>query len=179
MKVKTTLRKLMDTQFQETLQRVMRKWPEAKDVHALVKIAQAFDDEHRAYQAIMMKLEQDVGYPVDEERKSTNSKEISDYLLRLYGKFLPDGNMTIAGATDQDTEEFLKQKSLADACIRSFNEKFNEVMEKEFEFEIPRQILVDDKHLRKEVITAHDCYILEPILDLSKVSDLKAEPTQE
>ena len=178
MKITTTLRKIMDKQFRPALQRVMEKWTEASDVHAMVKIAKAVDAEGKDYFESIKKLTEDHGFQL-EGRKSVNGDEITDALLQEFGKFRPDGQMTIAGCTDEQTEGFMAKKKSADEAIRKFNNAHEQMISEDIELEIPRLVKVTDKLIRKEVITAYDCFLLEPFLDLSGVSDLPKDDSKE
>ena len=171
MKIEVTLRKLMDKAFRPTLQRVMEKWPEASDIHALVKIAEAIDSESKGYFAAVQIMTDQHGFQL-KGRKSVSVEEITDDLLQDYGKFRPDGQMTIAGASEEDFKEFLKKKVEADQALRTFNAEHIKFIDTSITIEIPRLIKITDKLIRKEVISANDCYVLGPILDLSAVSDI-------
>lgn len=175
MRIKTTYRKVMEKAFFDTLKKVMEKWSEPKDVLAWVKIAEKMKQEVGIFNEAMKQLEASFGYEIEPGRKSANPQEITDFLLRRYGRLLPDGNLTIAGAAKSEFEEFSLKKEDADKAIRAHHEEREKLLDTEVEIEIPRKVVVDEKAIRKEIISAHDCHILSPILDLSKVSDFKEE----
>lgn len=173
MKVETTLRKIMDKEFRPALQRVMSKWNEARDIHAFVRISQALEQEAKAFSETQKALSDKYGFQIQDGLRSANADEITDHLLQKYGRFTPEGRLTIGTSSDAEKKDFLEAKQQADACIRKFNEELNKVVDEPITLEIPRKIKVTDKQFRKEVITAQECFTLEPILDLSSVSDLE------
>jgi hypothetical protein len=174
MKIKISLIKLADKQFKPALQRVMEKWPEPKDVHALVKIAKAVESEMKDYFDAAKALSETHGYDLG-GRKSVAADEITDALLQKYGKMRPDGQLTLAGASEQDAEDFFKAKSEADDAMQAFSKANEALLNSEVELDFPRKVKVTDKLVKKEVITGYDCFLLEPFLDLSGVSDLEPE----
>ncbi len=176
MKIKTTIRKLMDNSFRPTLKSVMEKWAEPKDIHVLVKIAQAVEGEMKAWGETMKQLSETHGYDTD-GHKTVNPEEITQAILQEHGRILPDGQLTISGCSDEDTAEFFEKKKAADASLRKFNEAFASALEEEIELEIPRLLKVTDKQFKKGAINANDCFVLSPILDLSVVSEADAAVT--
>ncbi len=172
MKIETNLRKILDKDFFPTLKKIMGKWPEAKDIHALVKIAESIEAEARDFQKTQEAWEMANGFILPDGTKSVRADKITDRLLQEYGRFDANSNLTINGAAEEDKEDFLKKKSEADSVLIAFDKEMNDLLSKPFELEIPRQIKVDPKNIRKEHITAQDCFVLLPILDLSLVSDL-------
>lgn len=179
MKVETKLRKILDKEFFPTLKRVMSKWPEAKDIHAFVKIAEKIEDEGRAYQKTQEAWEVANGYVLPDGTKSVRAESITDRLLQEYGKFDASSKLSLNGVSDDEKEAFLEKKLEADKVLHAFDKAMNELLDKTVELEIPRQIKVDPKNVRKEQITAQDCFVLLPILDLSAVSDLAAPAPEE
>ena len=107
------------------------------------------------------------------------AETITDRLLQEYGKFDASSKLSLNGVSDDEKEEFLEKKLEADKVLRAFDKAMNELLDKTVELEIPRQIMVDPKNVRKEQITAQDCFVLLPILDLSAVSDLAAPAPEE
>lgn len=173
LKVKTTLEKILNPDFFPTLKRVMSKWPEAKDIHAFVKAAEAISGEGKVYQKTLEAWTEANGYQLKGAHKTVSGEEITDYLLQEYGKFGSDSKLSMAGTSDEAKDAFLSEKLKADAILKRHKKEITELLEKEYELDIPRLIRVTDKHIRKEIITANDCFILLPILDLSGVSDLE------
>lgn len=179
MKVETTLKKVMDKEFFPTLKRVMSKWPEAKDIHAFVKIAEKISAEMSSYMKTQEAWEKTNGFECPDGTKSVNPETITDRLLQEYGKFDANSKLSLAGTSDSEKEAFLEQKLKADAVMKKFNEEMEKLLEQPFTLEIPRLIKVDPKNIRKEQINANDCFVLLPILDLSAVSDLAEDKTPE
>ncbi len=169
MKVGTTLRKIMSKEFHETFNKVMDAWSEAKDVHAFVKIAQSIEDESRAYSKFLRELTKKTGYDWEGEFL-VNPAEIQDKLLQKFGKFDPNSQLSIAAATEENKTAFLTEREKADACIKAYKEEVDALLDQDMELEIPRLLKVTPNHIRKG-LTPRDCFILQPLFDLSQVSD--------
>jgi hypothetical protein len=169
MKSKTTLRKLMSEEFRQTFKKVMENWAEAKDVHTFVKIAQSLEDEARDYNEVLKALTHKTGYNFGEE-KLVNPQEIQDKLLQKFAKFDANSKLSIAAAPEADQTAFLTEREKADACYKAYKIEVEELLDQEMELEIPRLLKVTPNHIRKG-LTPRDCFVLEPIFDLSQVSD--------
>ena len=182
MKVDTTLGKILSKEFFPTLKRVMEKWAEAKDIHAFVKIAQAVETEGKNFDAVDKAWAKANGFDIGNGRKSVSGQEITDYLLQEHGKFNAESKLSLAGASEEDKDAFVEAKAKADAILHTYAEEMEKLLAEPFSLEIPRLIKVTDKDIRKARITAHDCFILSPVLDLSGVSDINtasAEPEED
>lgn len=172
MKIVTTLRILMNKEFRPALKKVMEKWPDPKDTYIFVKLARIVEAEMKSYVDSLNELKDKLGYTLpDGENKSVTATEITDALLVKHGKFGQDGRPSLTGVPDAERTEFFAQKTIADKCISAYEDAVEKLLDDNFELEIPRQIKIAEKHLRKEVISAQDCFVLEPVLDLSAVMD--------
>jgi hypothetical protein len=179
MKIKTTLSKILNQDFFPTLRRVMSKWPEARDIHCLVKIAGSVEEEQRVYQKTVEAWTEANGYQLKDSHKTVSAEEVTDHLLKEFGRFDSTSKLSMAGASEEDKDAFLEEKHKADSIFKKYSKDMNELLEKEFELDIPRLVKVDGKYIRKEIISASDCFTLLPILDLSGVSDPEAEKDKE
>lgn len=173
MKVKTTLRKIMADEFRSTFKKVMENWAEAKDVMAFVKIAQVLEDKARAYSASLGGLTEKFGFEW-EGRKIIKPDDIQDKLLQKYGKFNAQSQLSIGSASEENKTAFLEHKSKAEACFEKYKEAVDSLLDESMDLDIPRTLKVTPNHIRKG-LTPRDCFVLEPIFDLTQVSDPEAK----
>lgn len=177
--VQTTLRKILDQDFAPTLKRVMGKWQEAGDIFSFVKIAGEVEAQAKAYFSTREEWGKANGYKLRSGVRSANPEQITDDLLQQYGRFGQDAKLTLVGASEDDKNAFLEEKLKADAIMMECAKTMETLVDAPLELSIPKKIRVDPKHLRKECISARDCYVLEPLLDLTAVGELDSRPDAE
>lgn len=172
MDIKTTLRKLLNNEFQPTLSRIAKKWRDPKDLFLLVLFIERYEALVKTYTETVRRLREEKGYPVGNE-KSANIEEVLNYLLRENGKVGEDGNYSLSGSDSAST--YWEERQKATQQIGEFNKTIEVVLDAEHVLTLPRLLKVKEEHVKKELITAHDCYILRPILDLSDVGGMEEQ----
>lgn len=183
--VKTTLLKMMSNDFQPTMKRIMMKWREPKDAFVFAQIMTKLEAEIKAYQDTVKQQTKMHGYELPNGEKSVDASAINEALLEQYGKMNSEGRLTMAGSTESETTEYFDEKEAAATCVRAYGKVMEELLREPYNFEIPRKIKIREMDLKKETLNLWDCFILEPILDLSEVGGpeiaakgKKAEPAE-
>ncbi len=159
----------MAEEFRNTFKKVMENWSEAKDVLVFVRIAQALENEARDYSNLLKALTFKTGYDFEGE-KLINPEEIQDKLLKKFGKFNAQSQLSIAAASEENKTAFLSEKEKADDAFKAYKVEVDALLDEALEFEIARLLKVTPNHIRKG-LTPRDCFVLEPIFDLTQVSD--------
>ena len=173
MKIKVPLKKLMQNQTRPALKRVMEKWTRPKDVYAFIKIAEALDEAQKQYSETMKLTTETLGVNVG-DTKSVDAQVITDYLLSEYGRVGKDGKWTLEGAPENSVKEFLEEKKKAEKILAAYVVEMDKLLDTDTEIDILRTIKVTESDIKKEIINAHEVYVLLMFLDLSEVGGSEA-----
>ena len=176
MLIKIQLRKLLNPSIRSALKKVMEKWKNPKDIYSFIKIAETLDKVHKNYQDTVKVITDSMG--VDSGHgKSVDGNVIMSYLLSQYGKVGSDGNWTLAGIEQSQLEEYLGKRVEAEKSLDTYNKEMEKLFDEYQEIEISRLIKISEKDITKEIITAHDIYLLIPFFDLADIGGSEEENT--
>lgn len=175
--IETTLLKILNKDAQDAFKKSMTKWPETADVFSFIKIANEIESCQKDFNTLSAMLVDKYGFQIG-PKKSANANEITDFLLGEYGRQTEDGRLTIIGAPESNSKAFFAKKEEADRCILKVSEELEKALNNKIKINVPKKIKVLEKHLRKEIVSVYDCFILEPFLDLSEI-EKKQETTEQ
>ena len=143
MQVPITLRKLLSNEFKKTFRRAKEFWPEALDVHTLIKIDRAIELEYSYYQSLLDLLFFKTGIELDSE--DIINTRILTKALKKVARLM---------ATDEKNIDY--------------KDELRVLLDQEFFLEIPRLIVVTPGHIKKGLSLA-ECAILAPFLDMTQI----------